>query len=131
MISYHSEARSFMKRASELFPVNQEDVQALLRLWVESDNLDPLILPLLDQLNADLLDGQAEIETSRSVSTRPSPLGAFDESAGEDVIYECIWSLSLTSGASVSIHLAVSGDGYSMRAQWAIYPALATASDIR
>ena len=111
MIGYHSEASKFVKRASELFPVSQGDIQVLLRLWVESDYLDPLILPLLDQLNTDLMNGQAEIETSRSVSTRPSPFGAFDESAVDEVVYECIWSLTLPSGPSVSIHLAVSEDG--------------------
>lgn len=111
MVEYHSEARSFMSRASEHFPVNPENVQLLLRLWVESDDLDAALLPLLSEMNSELMDNQGELETERSVSTRPSPFGAFDESAVEEVVYECIWSLSLDSGLGVSIRFSVNEEG--------------------
>lgn len=111
MIEYHPDARRFMSRASEHFPVNPENIRLLLRLWVESDDLDTVLMPLLSQMNSDLMDNQAELETERSVSTRPHPFGAFDESAAEEVVYECIWSLSLHSGLGVSIRFSVNEEG--------------------
>lgn len=111
MIEYHPDARRFMSRAADHFPVKPENIQLLLRLWVESDDLDAVLMPLLSQMNIDLMDNQAELETERSVSSRPSPFGALDESAAEEVIYECIWSLSLHSGLGVSIRFLVSEEG--------------------
>ena len=111
MAEYVGEARRFMERASQHFPVNPEDVRVLVRLWVESDELDALVLPLLGQMNADLMDDCGELETSRSVTTRTSPFGAFDESAAQEVVYECIWSLAVESGPSVNIHFSVNGEG--------------------
>lgn len=111
MVEYHSDARRFMSRASEHFPVNPENVLLLLRLWVEADDLDAVLLPLLSQMNSDLMDNQAELETERSVSTRPSPFGAFDESSVDEIVYECIWSLSLDSGLGVSVRFSVNEEG--------------------
>ena len=65
MAEYHPDALDFIRRASAHFPVAAHHVQLLLRLWVEADTLDALILPLLDEMNTELLCGQGELETTR------------------------------------------------------------------
>ena len=111
MVEYHPDALDFIRRASEHFPTHAGHVQLLLRLWIEADALDALILPMLDEMNAELLHGSAEIDTTRGVSTQPSPLSGFDDGASDEVLYECFWSISCPDGRGVSVVLAVSDSG--------------------
>lgn len=111
MIDYHSDARDFISRASEHFPARDEHVQLLLRLWVEADNLDAVILPLLDEMNAELMDNRGELDTTRGASARQSPMNVFNDSESEEVVYECIWSLNLASMLGVSVCFSVREDG--------------------
>ena len=111
MVAYHQEALNFIRRASEHFAVSSEHVELVMRLWVDADDLDALVLPLLDALNVELLGGAAELDTTRGVSVRPSALGAIEGTDAEEVVYECIWSLNWESGRGVSVALSVSSSG--------------------
>ena len=111
MVAYHPDALDFIHRASEHFAVSSEQVQLVMRLWVEADDLDALVLPLLDTLNVELLDGIAELDTTRGVSAQPSAFGAIEGSDAEEVIYECIWSLNWESHRGVAVALSVSTGG--------------------
>ena len=111
MVAYYEDALDFIHRASEHFAVSSGHIELVMQLWVDADDLDPLILPLLDALNVDLLDGKAELDTTRGVSAQPSAFGALDESEAEEVVYECIWSLNWGSGRGVSIALSVNSSG--------------------
>ena len=111
MVDYYPDALNFIHRASEHFAVSSEQVELVMRLWVDADDIDALILPLLDMLNIELLDGAAELDTTRGVSVQPSALGAIDGSEAEEVVYECIWSLSWESGRGVSVSLSVNSSG--------------------
>jgi hypothetical protein len=111
MVAYHQDALSFIRRASEHFAVSSEHVELVMRLWVDADDLDALILPLLDALNAELLDSTAELDTTRGVSVQPSALGALEGVDAEEVVYECIWSINWDSGRGVSVALSVSSSG--------------------
>jgi len=111
MVAYHQDALNFIRRASEHFAVSFEHVELVMRLWVDADDLDALVLPLLDSLNVELLDGTAELDTTRGVSVQPSALGAIEGTHAEEVVYECIWSLNWDSGRGVSVALSVSSSG--------------------
>ena len=111
MVAYHRDALNFIRRASEHFAVSSEHVELVMRLWVDADDLDALILPLLEALNVELLDSTAELDTTRGVSVRPSALGAIEGSGAEEVVYECIWSLNWESERGVSVSLSVSSSG--------------------
>ena len=111
MVEYHPHALDFIRRASAHFPVHPAHVQLLLRLWVEADALDALILPMLNEMNVDLMNGNGELDTTRGVSTQPSALSAFHEGATDEIIYECIWSMSSPDGRGVSVVLAVNDSG--------------------
>lgn len=111
MVAYHEDALNFIRRASEHFAVSSEDVELVMRLWVDADDLDALILPLLDALNVELLDGTAELDTTRGVSAQPSAFGAIEDSDAEEMVYECIWSLNWEPSRSVSVALSVSSSG--------------------
>lgn len=111
MVAYHQDALDFIRRASEHFAVSAEHVELVMRLWVDADDLDALVLPLLDALNVELLDGTAELDTTRGVSVQPSTFGALEDSDAEEVVYECIWSLNWESDRGVSVALCVSSSG--------------------
>lgn len=111
MVEHYPEARSFIRRASEHFPVDAEHTQILLRLWIEADILDGLILPLLNELNSKLLVGQGYLDTTRGVSMQRSSVGAFDETNSDEVVYECMWSLSWAVGRGVSVILSSTDSG--------------------
>ena len=111
MVAYHQDVLSFIRRASEHFAVSSEHVELVMRLWVDADDLDALVLPLLDTLNNELLGGVAELDTTRGVSVQPSAFGAIEDSDAEEVVYECIWSLNWESGRGVSVALSVSSSG--------------------
>ena len=111
MVAYHEDALTFIHRASEHFAVSSEHIELVMRLWVDADDLDALILPLLDALNVDLLDGKAELDTTRGVTAQPSAFGAIDGADAEEVVYECIWSLSWGAGREVSVALSANSSG--------------------
>ena len=111
MVSYHQEATDFIRRASEAFPVSTEHTQFLMQLWVEADLLDSVILPLLDELNAELMDGQGEIDTKRGVSVRRSDSASLSGTNAEEIVYECFWSLDWTEKKGISVVLSVVEDG--------------------
>ena len=112
MVEYHSEALGFIERASEHFATNPEHAQLLLRLWVEADILDGIVLQALDELNVGLLDGRGELDTTRGVTMQPSALGVLgDMSADEEITYECIWSLIWGAGRGVSVTLSANDNG--------------------
>ena len=111
MVSYHQEATDFIRRASSAFPVSAEHAQILMQLWVEADLLDSVILPLLDELNAELMDGQGEIDTKRGVSVQRSDSAELPGTNAEDVVYECFWSLVWTEKKGISVVLSVIEDG--------------------
>ena len=101
LVEYHPQAQDFIRRAGDELPVSQDDVLALCRLWVEADALDELVCTLLDQLNNDLLKGEAEFDTTRGASVRRSRL---DQQ--ETLFYDCAWSLTW-EGCSVAVNLSV------------------------
>ena len=112
MVAYHQDALNFIRRASEHFAVSSEHVELVMRLWVDADDIDALVLPLLDALNTELLGGAAELDTTRGVSVQPSAFGGLEDSAdSEEVVYECIWSLNWDSERGVSVALSVSSSG--------------------
>ena len=107
MAEYHSEALGFIDRASEHFATNPEHAQLLMRLWVEADILDGMVLQALEDMNVGLLDRRGELDTTRGVTLQPSALGVLgDVSADEEIIYECIWSLIWGAGLGVSVTLS-------------------------
>ena len=111
IVAYYEDALNFIHRASEHFAASSEHIELVLRLWVDADELDALILPLLDRLSVELLDGEAELDTTRGVSVQPSAFGALEGADVEEVVYECIWSLNWECGKGVSIALSVSSSG--------------------
>ncbi len=111
MVSYHQEAADFIKRASKAFPVSAEHTQLLLQLWIEADLLDSVILPLLDEINTELIDGQGELDTKRGVSVQRSNAPELSGTNAEEVVYECFWSLDWTDDRSISVVLSAIEDG--------------------
>ena len=101
LVEYHPQAQDFIRRAGGRLPVSQDDAPVLSRLWVEADGLDELVCTLLDQLNNDLLKGEAEFDTTRGSSVRRSRL---DQQ--ESLFYDCTWSLAW-EGRSVVVNLSV------------------------
>ena len=103
MVNYYSEASAFIRRASKSFPITPEDTLLLLQLWMEADDLDSLILPILSELNSELLRVNGKLDTTRGVSTRQSATGGFDELGIDEVVFEFAWSLSWAEGGGVSV----------------------------
>ena len=101
MVSYRQEALDFIDRAGEQLPVNPTDAPALSRLWVEADQLDEMICSLLDEMNAYLIEGKGDLDTTRGASVRPY---ASDQ---ESLVYECAWSLFWDDVKAVSVNLAI------------------------
>ena len=111
MVEYHHEAAAFIHRASEQFPVSAAHSRLLLRLWVEADTLDSVIFPLLGELNEEILEGRGNVEATRGVTVRPSGYSPIEESRGEEVVYECGWTLHFDARKGVAIVLSVSETG--------------------
>ena len=103
MINYYSEVSGFIRRASKSFPVTPEHTLLLLQLWTEADDLDGVTLPILSELNSELLGGKGKIDTTRGVSTRQSAAGGFDELGTDEVVFEFAWHLSWAEGSGVSV----------------------------
>ena len=104
MAAYHAEAMDFIRRAQPQHPVEDDDVYPLMRLWVQADNLDELILTLLQTLNAELLDGVGELDTTRSVN-------GYSEDGERRIFYECGWALEWADERSVSVTVGFDEDG--------------------
>ena len=96
MAAYHAEALDFIRRAQPQHPVEDADVYPLMRLWVQADILDELILTLLQTLNAELLRGRGELDTTRSVN-------GYSEDGERRISYECGWALEWTDERTVSV----------------------------
>ena len=86
MAAYYDEAMDFIRRAQPQHPVEDDDVYPLMRLWVQADILDEPILTLLQTLNAELLGGSGELDTTRSVN-------GYSEDGERRISYECGWKL--------------------------------------
>lgn len=86
MAAYHAEALDFIRRAQPQHPVEDDDVYPLMRLWVQADKLDELILTLLQTLNDELLRRRGELDTTRSVN-------GYSENGERRISYECGWKL--------------------------------------
>ena len=112
MVAYRPEAADFIRRASEYFPVKPEHAKLLLQLWVEADTLDGMILPLLQEMNAELLDGLGVSDTHRGASLQPSAYAAFSGDApAEEVVYECYWTLNWGMSNGLAVILSLNEDG--------------------
>ena len=111
MVAYHAEALDFIDRAAEHYPVSAADAGALTRLWMEADGIDDLILPLLDELNSELVGGSGELDTTRGVSLLSSALSDITDTAALVVVYECSWSLKWADGCGASVNLAIDAEG--------------------
>lgn len=111
MLGYYPEASAFIRRASQHFPVTSEHTQLLLHLWIEIDTLDALILPALDELNAELLGHRGVLDTTRGVSMRESVQGEFDGGETGEVVFEFTWSVSWSEGRCASVILSSDENG--------------------
>lgn len=111
MVAYHPEAEDFIRRASDYFPVHMAHIHLLLRLWVEADNMDGLILPLLHKLNDGLLDEEGIIDTNRGASLQPTAFASISDASTEEIVYECFWHLNWGDSRTLSVVLSVNGDG--------------------
>ena len=111
MVDYYREASGFIRRASGSFAVTPEHTLLLLQLWIEADDLDGVILPVLSELNRDLLGGKGKLDTTRGVSTRQSASGGFDVSGTEETVFEFAWCLNWTGGSGVSVIFACDTQG--------------------
>lgn len=101
MAEFHSEALEFIERAGQHLPVSHADAPAVSRLWLEAEELDDFICGLLEEMNAELLDGSASVDTTRGASPR---IGAMDQ---HYAAYDCAWSLLWDEGRSVSMILSI------------------------
>lgn len=111
MVNYYSEASRFIRRASRSFPVTPEHTLLLLQLWIEADDLDGVALPVLSELNSELLRGKGKLDTTRGVSTRQSATSVFDELGIDEVVFEFAWSLSWAEGGGVSVMFTCNTQG--------------------
>lgn len=101
---YYDEALDFICRAEPQHPVEYDDVYPLMRLWVQADRLDELILTLLQTLNAELLGGVGELDTTRSVN-------GHSEDGERRISYECGWALAWADARGVSVTVGFDADG--------------------
>lgn len=104
--AYHAEALDFIRRAQSQHPVEDDDVYPLMRLWVQADKLDELILTLLQTLNDKLLNSVGELDTTRSVN-------GYSEDGERRISYECGWTLEWAwgrRGHSRSVNVTIGFD---------------------
>ena len=101
LVEYHEEAQDFVQRVGEQLLTGPSDALAVSELWVEADGLDDMICSLLDEMNAGLIDGKAELDTTRGASVRPA---SFEEEA---VFYECSWTLQWGDNLGVLVNIAM------------------------
>ena len=106
MAAYHAEALDFIRRAQPQHPVEDADVYPLMRLWVQADKLDELILTLLQTLNAELLDSVGELDTTRSVDGHSD----YGYGGNRRISYECGWALEWTDERAVAVTVGFDAD---------------------
>lgn len=104
MAAYHAEAMDFIRRAQPQHPVIDDDVYPLMRLWVQADQLDELILTLLQTLKSELLGGVGELDTTRSVN-------GYSEDGERRIFYECGWALAWADERGVNVTVGFDADG--------------------
>ena len=104
MTAYHAEAMDFIRRAAQSHPAIPDDVYSLMRLWTDADKLDELTLPLLEQLNAELLNGAGALDTTRGVS-------GYCADGERRIFYECGWALEWNGAFAVSVSIGVDEEG--------------------
>ncbi len=96
LLEYRREAAEFLDRVGQQLPVSPSDAASVSLLWAEADELDAMVCGLLNEMNAGLMDGRAELDTTR---------GAIP--AGTDgVTYECCWALAWSDGLGLSVRLS-------------------------
>ena len=96
LLKYRREAAEFLERVSGQIPVSPSHAASVSLLWAEADELDAMVCGLLNEMNAGLMAGRAELDTTR---------GAIP--AGTDgVTYECCWTLAWNDGLGVSVRLS-------------------------
>ena len=83
LLEYRREAAEFLERAAQQLPVSPGDAGAVAALWHEAERLDTMVCTLLSEMNAALLEGGGELDTTRGAS----PVDA------DGVVYECSWTL--------------------------------------
>ncbi len=104
MTAYYADAMDFIRRAAQTHPAIPDDVYALMRLWADADQLDELTLPLLQQLNAELLNGAGALDTTRGVS-------GYCADGERRIFYECGWALEWNDSRAVSVSIGVDEEG--------------------
>ena len=104
MTAYHAEAMDFIRRAAQSHPAIPDDVYALMRLWADADQLDELTLPLLGQINAELLNNAGALDTTRGVS-------GYCADGERRIFYECGWALEWNASFAVSVSIGVDEEG--------------------
>ena len=100
LLEYRREAAEFLERAARQLPVSPDDAGAVSALWHEADGLDAMVCALLGEMNAVLLDGGGELDTTRGASPAGSPADA------DGVVYECSWTLDWDGGLGISVKLS-------------------------
>ena len=104
MAGYYDEAMDFIRRAQHSHPAIADDVYALVRLWADADQLDELTLPLLERINAELLDGEGALDTTRGVS-------GYCADGERRIFYECGWALEWDDSCTISVSIGVDDEG--------------------
>ena len=96
LLNYRREAAEFIERVSQQLPVSPSDAASVSLLWEEADELDAMVCSLLNEMNAGLMAGRAELDTTRGAV----PAGA------DGVTYECSWTLAWNDGLGLSVKLS-------------------------
>ncbi len=96
LLKYRREAAEFIERVSQQLPVSPSDAASVSALWEEADELDPMVCGLLNEMNAGLIAGRAELDTTRGAM----PVGT------DGVTYECCWTLAWDDGLGLSVKLS-------------------------
>ncbi len=96
LVKYRREAAEFLERVGQQLPVSPSDAASVSLLWEEADELDAMVCGLLNEMNAGLMAGRAELDTTRSAL----PAGT------EGVTYECCWTLAWNGGLGLSVKLS-------------------------
>ncbi len=96
LLKYRREAAEFLERVGQQLPVSPSDAASVSLLWDEADELDAMVCGLLNEMNAGLMAGRAELDTTRGAM----PVGT------DGVTYECCWTLAWDDGLGLSVKLS-------------------------
>jgi hypothetical protein len=119
LVAYHEEARAFVERVRQQFPLaHPQHTPAVARLWLVADEVDPFLCTLLEEVNRSLLGGKGEVDTTRGAQVRREALpwgqgleGLPGVSPRETMSYDCTWSLRWAQERGVLIRLTVEPEG--------------------